>query len=138
MRINISLVVSYISIVCFSCADVFDNVPLEVPDQLLNSVSIEYLPGVLNNIKRALVFLRSKSPVNNVDGIMGPRIVENTIGSLLSRYWNHMPYSLVTELIELQQLAEDTSQLGIQYVRLRTPKYFSSKLYSFLTKRNHE
>ncbi|KAF7257647.1 hypothetical protein EG68_05474 [Paragonimus skrjabini miyazakii] len=36
-----------------------------------------------------------------------------------------MPYSLVAELIELQQLAEYTSRMGIHYVRLRTPEYFS-------------
>ncbi|KAF7258112.1 hypothetical protein EG68_04719 [Paragonimus skrjabini miyazakii] len=134
MRINTSLAVFYTFIVCFTCGDVFDNAPLEVPERLLNSVSIEYLPSVLNTIKRALAFLLSRSPVNNVDGILGPRIVENTIGSLLSRYWNHMPYSLVAELIELQQLAEYTSRMGIHYVRLRTPEYFSSKLHSFLFK----
>ncbi|CAI2737354.1 unnamed protein product [Dicrocoelium dendriticum] len=105
---------------------VFDEEPVPLLVQVFEEVDISDLPKTLKALKKSLTYMHDNLEAVNLDGLIGPRIAESRIAGLLSRYWSTMPFTLVRELRQIQKIAAEVVQQGREFVKRKTPNYFSN------------
>ncbi|CAH8511786.1 unnamed protein product [Dicrocoelium dendriticum] len=110
---------------------VFDEEPVPLPVHVFEEVDINDLPRTLKALKKALTYIHDNIEAVNLDGLIGPRMAEKRIEGLLNRYWTSMPFTLVREMRWIQKIAAEVVQQGTEFVKIKTPKYFSNT--GFLT-----